>query len=410
MEFVRDNIADRFRDKSFDIAKTDYKFMKIKKAKEDIKKKYPNIPIIDLGVGEPDKPAHESICQILCNECAKSENRFYADNGIFEFQLAACEYMKNLFGVTNLDPHKEILHGIGAKSILSLLALCFINSGDITLTTIPSYPILSTHTKYLGGVVYGLPLTIKNDFYPDLLNIPNIILHRSKLLYINYPNNPTGQVASVDFYKKVVDFAHKNKIIVIADSTYAPLTFSQEPPLSFLSIDGAKDVGIEIHSLSKAFNMTSWRLAFIAGNKQIIDIFANVKANSDSGQFRAIQKAGAYALDNYHLIDDNRNRYSRRFDLLVRALKELGFPVSKPKATFYLYSPIPKGTADGIVFNSAEDFSLFLLERAQICTVPWDNPEPYVRLSVTFEANSIQEEINIINDLKNRLHNLNLIF
>jgi LL-diaminopimelate aminotransferase len=410
MEFIRDNIADRFRDKSFDIAKRDYKFMKIKKAKEDIKKKYPNIPIIDMGVGEPDKPAHKNICDILSLECPKSENRFYSDNGIPEFQEAAGNYLYNLFRINNIDPKREILHGIGAKSILSILPLCFINPGDITITTIPSYPIISTHTKYLGGVVYGLPLTHGNNFYPDFSNIPNIILHRSKLLYINYPNNPTGQVATEEFYKRVIDFAHRYKIIVIADSTYAPLTFDGEKPLSFLSLDGAKEVGVEIHSLSKAFNMTGWRLAFLAGNKQVIDIYANVKANSDSGQFRAIQKAGLYALNNYNLIYENSKRYSRRFDLLVDALSEIGFSVSKPKATFYLYVPIPKGTADGKVFKDAEDFSLYLLEKSMICTVPWNIPEPYVRFSVTFEAENEEEEINTINELKNRLKKLNLVF
>ncbi|PAB58999.1 LL-diaminopimelate aminotransferase [Anaeromicrobium sediminis] len=410
MEFIRDNIADRFRDKSFDIAKRDYKFMKIKKAKADMKMKYPNIPIIDMGVGEPDKPAHKSICDILSLECPKSENRFYSDNGIPEFQRAAANYLNNLFGIKNIDPKREILHGIGAKSILSILPLCFINPGDITITTIPSYPIISTHTKYLGGVVYGLPLTRGNNFYPDFSNIPNIILHRSKLLYINYPNNPTGQVPTEEFYKRVIDFAHRYKIIVVADSTYAPLTFDGEKPLSFLSLDGAKEVGVEIHSLSKAFNMTGWRLAFLAGNKQIIDIYANVKANSDSGQFRAIQKAGVYALNNYHLIDENSKRYSRRFDLLVNALDEIGFPVSKPKATFYLYVPIPKGTADGKIFKDAEDFSLYLLEKSMICTVPWNIPEPYVRFSVTFEADNEEEEINTINELKNRLKKLKLVF
>ncbi|KAB3529297.1 LL-diaminopimelate aminotransferase [Alkaliphilus pronyensis] len=407
---VSDLIADRFRDHSFDIAKQDYKFMRIKAAKERIYKMYPDIELIDMGVGEPDIQADKGVVDVLCQEAGKLENRLYSDNGTKEFQAAAAEYLSNVFKVDNLDPYEEVLHGIGAKSILSMLPLCFINPGDITLTTLPSYPIIATHTKYLGGVVYGLPLLRSNGFYPDFSNINNIILYRSKLLYINYPNNPTGQVATKEFYKKVVDFAHKNNIVVIADSTYSTIVFDGEEPLSFLSIEGAKEIGIEIHSLSKAFNMTGWRIAFAAGNPDVINILSTVKANSDSGQFRAIQKAGAYALRHPQISRCNVERYSRRFDLLIKVLKEIGFDVSKPKATFYCYLPIPKGTRDGVVFKDAEDFSLYLLTQAQICTVPWNTPEANVRLSVTFEAKDIEDEKRIINLIKERLLRLQLVF
>ncbi|MGF7060093.1 LL-diaminopimelate aminotransferase [Brassicibacter mesophilus] len=410
MSFITNVIADRFRDKSFDIAKQDYKFMKIKMAKEEIKRKYPDKELIDMGVGEPDSPADPMIVEMLSKEAGKPENRFYADNGIIEFQEAAAKYLKEVYGVDDIDPCSEILHGIGAKSILSMIPLCFINPGDITITTLPSYPIISTHTKYLGGVVYRLPLTKENNFYPDFSKIPNIILYRSKLLYINYPNNPTGQIATEDFYKRVVEFAHKNNIIVVADSSYAALTFDEVNPLSFLSIDGAKDIGVEIHSLSKAFNMTGWRLAFIAGNSEIINIFGNVKANCDSGQFRAIQKAGVLALNHHEITMRYCEKYSRRLDMLVAALNEVGFVVEKPKATFYCYVPIPKGTRSGEIFENAEDFSLYLLNKASISTVPWNTPEPYIRFSVTFEAKDHKEEIRIINEIKNRLLELELMF
>ncbi|QEK12819.1 LL-diaminopimelate aminotransferase [Crassaminicella thermophila] len=410
MTFIKDIIADRFRDKSFDIAKPDYKFMKIKEAKENIKKRYPDCELIDMGIGEPDLPADSNIVKILAREAKKPENRLYADNGIKEFQEAAAKYLKEVYGVDHIDPYKEILHGIGAKSILAMMPLCFINPGDITLTTLPSYPIISTYTKYLGGVVYGLPLKRANHFYPDFSNIPNIILYRSKLIYINYPNNPTGQIATQDFYKRIIEFAHKNNIIVVADSTYAAITFDGVKPLSFLSIDGAKEVGVEIHSLSKAFNMTGWRLAFIAGNSEAINIYGILKANTDSGQFRAIQKSGIYALNHPEITQKNCIRYSRRFDLLIEALKEVGFDVEKPKATFYCYVPVPKGTKSGIIFKNADDFSLYLLNKAFICTVPWNSPEPYVRFSVTFEANNYKEEKRIINKLKERLLRLELVF
>jgi len=410
MSYINDMIADRFRDKSFDIAKEDYKFIKIKHAKEEIRRTNKDIELIDLGIGEPDSPADPNVVNVLCREAGKPENRWYSDNGIPEFQEAAAKYLSAVYGVDDINPYHEILHGIGAKSILAMLPMCFVNPGDITITTLPSYPIIATHTKYLGGVVYGLPLTKTNNFYPDFSNIPNIILYRSKLLYINYPNNPTGQVATEDFYKRVIDFAHKNNIVVVADSSYAAITFDGEKPLSFLSVDGAKEVGVEIHSLSKAFNMTGWRLAFIAGNSDVVDIFGTVKANSDSGQFRAIQKSGISALNHPEITHKNCEKYSRRFDLLIDVLKEVGFDVEKPRATFYCYIPIPKGTRSGKVFKNAEDFSLFLLNNAFICTVPWNHPEPYVRLSVTFEAKNYNEEKRIIEEIRRRLLNLQLVF
>jgi len=410
MNFISQIIADRFRDNNFDIANQDYKFMRIKMAKEEVRRKYPDKELIDMGIGEPDSSADSTVVEVLSEEAGRPENRLYADNGIVEFQEAAAKYLKEVYGVDNIDPCSEVLHGIGAKSILSMIPLCFINPGDITLTTLPSYPVISTHTKYLGGIVYELPLTKDNNFYPDLSKIPNIISYRSKLLYINYPNNPTGQIATEDFYKTVVEFAHKNNIIVIADSSYAPLTFNEVKPLSFLSIDGAKDIGVEIHSLSKAFNMTGWRLAFMAGNSEIVNIYGNVKANSDSGQFRAIQKAGIHAFNHIEITKNNCEKYSRRFDMLIPALNEVGFDVEKPKATFYCYVPIPKGTRSGKIFQNAEDFSLYLLEKKFICTVPWNTPEPYVRFSVTFEAKDQKEERRIINEVKNRLLDLELIF
>lgn len=409
MNYIRDMIADRFRDKSFDITKPDYKFMLIKKAKDDLIKNNPNIEIIDMGIGEPDLAADENVVDILKKEAGKLENRRYADNGIYEFKEAAVKYLKDIYKV-DVDANNEIVHGIGAKSILSMLPTCFINPGDITLTTIPGYPIIATHTNYLGGSVYGLPLTKANNFYPDFSSIPNFILYRAKLLYINYPNNPTGQIATEEFYKEVIQFAKRNNLVVISDSAYAPLTLDDFKPLSFLSVKGAKEVGVEIHSLSKAFNMTGWRLAFLAGNSEIIDIFENVKGNSDSGQFRAIQKAGVYALNHPKIIKYNCKRYSRRFDLLIKALNDVGFKVQKPKATFYCYIPIPKGTKNGLSFYDAEDFSLYLLNKAHIVTVPWNKPEPYVRFSVTFEAKDENDEIRIMNELKNRLLKLQLIF
>ncbi|MFC1890793.1 LL-diaminopimelate aminotransferase [Thermodesulfobacteriota bacterium] len=402
--------ADRIGGKLFGKSTEIYKFEKIKRAKAEAMKSNPDIPIIDMGVGEPDSPADPGVVDILAIEAGKPENRWYSDNGIPEFQEAAAEYMKRVYDVRNLDPYENIIHGIGSKPILAMLPLCFVNTGDITLNTIPGYPVTATYTKYLGGEVYNLPLLKENGFLPDLNSIPEDIRDRAKLLYINYPNNPTGQVATVDFFKRVVDFASKNSIIVIQDAAYAALTYDGYKPLSFLSVDGALDVGVEVHSLSKAFNMTGWRMAFIAGSKDVVKAYGTIKDNTDSGQFRAIQKAGIHALNNTGITAGTCDKYSRRFDLLIDALSAVGFSAEKPKATFYCYVNCPKGTESGVEFNNATEFSEFLIKEAQISTVPWDDAGQYVRFSVTFSAQDQDEEVKIMNEVKNRIMKLGLVF
>lgn len=407
---INNMISERLGGTNYHTLKKNYKFSLIKKAKEEAKKKNSHIPIIDMGIGEPDSPANNDIVNILNMEAGKVENRLYADNGILEFQEAAKSYLEKVYGLKGLDPQKNILHGIGAKSILSILPLCFINPGDTVITTVPGYPVLATCAKYLGGNVYCSPLLKENNYYPNLSSIPKNILDNTKLLYINYPNNPTGQIATTEFYERVVEFACENEIIVINDAAYAPLVYDGKKPLSFLSVDGAINVGVEVHSLSKAFNMTGWRLGFIVGNEKIIELYGNVKSNIDSGQFRAIQKAGVYALNHPEISENIAKKYSRRFDLLIKALREVGFDVDKPKGTFYCYAPIPKGTKTGIVFNTAEEASQYIISNALISTVPWDDAGSYLRFSVTFEAKNLEEEKKIIEELKNRLKKLQLVF
>ena len=410
MDFWDNLIADSLGGSSFFTSpKKLYKFEKIKQLTNEVTKKNPNIKLIDMGVGEPDKSADNLICDVLNEECRKSENRYYSDNGIKEFQEAACRYLNNVYGIDNISI-SNVMHGIGSKSILAMIPVCFINPGDICIMPSPNYPTLGTYTKILGGEIYNIELSKENNFYLDLKNIPDDILKRAKMIYINYPNNPTGQVATYEFYKEVVDFAKKNNILVVSDLAYGHLTYDDYKPLSILSIEGALDVCIEIHSMSKSFNMTGWRLAFVVGSEKFINLFSVVKSNTDSGQFRAIQKAGVFALDNYHLVDINRERYSRRLDLLTKTLKEIGFDAVKPKAGFYIYVPIPKGVKDGIRFESAEDATLYLLGKALISTVPWDDCGSYLRFSVTYEADTIEDEVNIMNELKNRLLSLNLEF
>lgn len=410
MSFFEGLIAERLGGKNFGKDTAIYKFEKIKRAKAEAMRKRPDVKIIDMGVGEPDIPADEIVVKALAEEAGKAENRWYADNGIPEFQNAAAQYMKNVFGVDGLDPQKNIVHGIGSKPVLAMIPLCFINPGDVLIQTVPGYPVSATYTQYLGGEVYNLPLLEENNFFPNLDNIPEDVLKRAKLLYINYPNNPTGKTATREFYEKVVAFAKKNEIAVIQDAAYAALTFDEGKPLSFLDVEGAMDVGIEIHSLSKAFNMTGWRLAFVAGNETMVKAFATIKDNTDSGQFRAIQKAGIKALENTQITDQTCEKYSRRFDLLVEALNEVGFSFKKPGGTFYAYVKAPKGTKSGVTFANGGEASTYLITEASISTVPWDDAGSYLRFGMTFDAKSIEEEKAVINEMKERLLKLDLVF
>ena len=379
-----------------------YKFEKIKRAKAAALKANPGAELIDLGVGEPDDMAPQGVVDTMQKECARWENRGYADNGIIEFKEAAARYMESVYGVKGLNPDKDVIHGIGSKPALAMIPTAFINQGDITLMTVPGYPVMGTHTKWYGGEVINLPLKEENNFLPDIDSLDSSILRRVKLLYINYPNNPTGGAATQEFFEKVVRFASENNIIVVHDAAYAALNFEGRP-LSFLSIPGAKDVGIEIHSLSKAFNMTGWRIAFVAGSEKIVSAYGFVKDNYDSGQFKAIQKAGAYALEHLELTTEISRKYERRLKTLVETLNSIGFSASMPKGSFYLYVKIPKRTKSGTIFNSAEDFSEFLIREKLISSVPWDDAGSYVRFSATFVAKDLSDETRILNEIKRRL-------
>jgi LL-diaminopimelate aminotransferase len=408
--FFDDKISERLGGENFGKSTVIYKFELIKRAKAAAKKAHPEINLIDMGVGEPDWPADSLVVKTLSEEAGKPENRWYADNGIPEFQEAAVAYLEKVYGLKGLIPSENIVHGIGSKPILAMLPICFINPGDVLLTTVPGYPVSATYTKYLGGEVYNLPLLESNSFFPDLTTIPKSILNRAKLLYLNYPNNPTGATATKEFFTQVVDFAKKNNIIVIHDAPYAALTYDGNKPLSFLSVDGAMDIGLEVHSLSKAFNMTGWRIGFLCGNSKAVSAYATVKDNTDSGQFRAIQKAAIQAFKHTEITDKTITKYSRRFNLLVAALNELGFDAKKPKGSFYCYVKAPTGTENGKIFNSASEFSEFLIHESLISTVPWDDAGKFIRFSVTFEAGSLKKEIEVINEMKNRMKLLNLKF
>jgi len=409
-DFFEDKISERLGGKSFGKSTAIYKFELIKRAKAAAKLAHPDIPLIDMGVGEPDWPADSLVVKALSEEAGKPENRWYADNGIPEFQETAARYLEKVYGLKGLTPSENIVHGIGSKPVLAMLPICFINPGDTLLITVPGYPVMATYTKYLGGEVHNLPLLESNSFLPDLDNIPAPVLKKARLLYLNYPNNPTGAVADIKFFDKVVSFARTNNIVVVHDAAYSALTYDGYKPLSFLSADGAMDVGIEVHSLSKAFNMTGWRIGFVCGNKKAVSAYATVKDNTDSGQFRAIQKAAIQALNHTEITDRTVAKYSRRFDLLVDALKNAGFNAKKPLGSFNCYVKAPVGTEDGLTFNSASEVSEFLIREAQISTVPWDDADHYLRFSVTFEAETDEKEKAVIDELVRRLKKLKLTF
>lgn len=407
--FIQSRFAGRIGGAKFGKSTKIYKFEKIKRAKAAVQKAHPGIELLDFGVGEPDDMAFPGVVETLQREAARWENRGYADNGIAEFKDAAARYLARVFGAPGIDPQTEVIHSIGSKPALAMLPAAFINPGDAALVTVPGYPVMATHTRWYGGRVVDLPLMQEREYLPDLSTVKAADLKRAKLLYLNYPNNPTGASATRAFYEEVVRFAKRHKLIVVVDAAYAGLTYG-EPPLSFLSIPGAKDVGVELHSLSKAYNMTGWRLGFVAGNPLIVSALGMVKDNCDSGQFKAIQRAGIYALDHPEITAEIGRKYERRLRRLTDTLGAVGFDVTMPRGSFFLYTRAPKAIRGGRRFKSAEDVSEFLITEKLISTVPWDDVGRYLRFSATFLAKDGADEQRVLDELKARLSDLALVF
>lgn len=385
-----------------------YKFEKIKRAKRLALAEHPERSLVDFGIGENDEMAPESVRVAMAKEINNTANRGYADNGIVAYKEAVARFMQRNFGVT-LDPAKEINHCIGSKPALAMMPAAFINAGDITLMTVPGYPVSGTHTRYYGGTVHRLPLLAENNFFPDLESIPTSVRERAKLLVLNYPNSPTGRVATREFYERVIEFALKHKIVVVQDAAHIMLTYEGEP-LSFLSVPGAKDVGVEIHSMSKGFHMIGWRIGWVCGHERIVQAFADIKDNSDSGQFIAIQKAAAAALDDDGIPRQVRAKYHRRLQKLVDVLTRCGFDCKMPGGSYFLYTKSPKGVGGGPSFANAEAVSQYLITEHSICTVPWDDAGPFLRFSVTYEGLSEAAEDALMQETEKRLKNLKLVF
>lgn len=399
--------ADRIGGSQFGKSTEIYKFEKIKRAKAKARKLHPGLEILDFGVGEPDQIAPAPIREALKVEVDKPSNRGYADNGIPEFKVAAAKYMRDFFGV-ELDVATEINHSIGTKPALAMLPLAFVNPGDVIFQTVPGYPVMATHTKYLGGQVVDIPLLEENAFLPDLKKIDPALADRCKLFYINYPNNPTGAVATDAFYDELIAFAKKHNILIVQDAPYATLVYDA-PRKSILQRPGAKECAIELHSMSKAYNMTGWRLAFFCGASWAVDALAMIKDNCDSGQFKAIQHAACAGIADQSLAEGVRDHYEKRLRRMVDVLRSVGFDAKMPGGTFYLYVKAPKGAGD-VVFANAEEASLYLIETQGISTVPWDNTGPFIRFGAVFESAGDADDERVLNELAARLKKVDLRF
>jgi LL-diaminopimelate aminotransferase len=403
--YIQNLFAERIGGATYGKGTEIYKFERIKRAKRAALQAKPGAELIDMGVGEPDAPAFPECVDELYRAAKNPENRGYADNGGAAYKQAAARWLKNVCGVGGIDPETQVVHSIGSKAALTILPACFINPGDVALMTTPGYPVFGTHARWYGGEVHNIPLLEENHFLPDLNSIPADKLKRAKTLVLNYPNNPTGASATPEFFRQVVDFAKKHDLIVIHDAAYAALVFEGKP-LSFLATPGAVDVGVELHSMSKGFNMTGWRLGFVAGNPLVVKAYADVKDNSDSGQFLAIQQACAYALGHPEQTQRIAAKYGRRMDGLVGVLRKHGFDARKPKGSFFLYVAAPKAATTGgkrVAFENAEAFSQWMITEKLISTVPWDDAGAYVRFSVTFTAKDEADERRVLGEIDKRL-------
>jgi LL-diaminopimelate aminotransferase len=411
--YIQNLFADRIGGRQYGKSTAIYKFEKIKRAKRAALTANPGAEIIDMGVGEPDEMAFPEVVAKLHEAALNPENRGYADNGDAALKQAAARYLDRVCGVKGINPETEVLHSIGSKAALSILPAAFINPGDYVLMTTPGYPVFGTHSKYYGGLVHNLPLTQANHFLPDLDSIPAEILSKAKVLVINYPNNPTGASATPEFFAKVVAFARKNSLIVLHDAAYAALVFEGKP-LSFLATPGAKEVGIELHSTSKSFNMTGWRCGFVAGNELLVKAYGDVKDNTDSGQFLAIQHAAAYCLDHPEITEKIAAKYSRRMESLVQVLRQAGFDARKPRGSFFLYVPAPvaamQKNGGRREFANAEEISQWLITEKLISTVPWDDACAYLRFSVTFAASNPADEKRVLAEIASRLGDVKFEF
>jgi LL-diaminopimelate aminotransferase len=356
------------------------------------------VDLIDLGIGDPDIPTPSVIVEKLLKCASKPVNHRYPNSsGMLEFREAVAGWYQKRFNV-KLDPVNEVVSLIGSKEGIGNMAVAFVDPGDIVLVASPCYPVYHIGTAFSGGKNYFLPLTKENRFLPDLDSIPIEIARRAKLLWINYPNNPTAAVADQDFFKRVIDFANRYNVIVCHDAAYTEMGYDGYRPLSFLEADGAKEVGIEFHSLSKTFNMTGWRIGMAVGNSELVGGLAQAKSNLDSGIFQAVQEAGIEALRlGDGIVEPSRKIYQERRDILVNGLRSAGLECERPRATFYVWVAAPKGM-------SCAEFTAKLLDEAGVVTTPGNGfgeaGEGYVRFTICVDKERLKEVAERIRRVK----------
>jgi LL-diaminopimelate aminotransferase len=355
------------------------------------------VDIIDLGVGDPDLPTPLHIIEALKKAADDPANHRYPSySGMNTFKEAVGEWYHKRFGV-DLDPGSEIVSLIGSKEGIAHFPLAFIDPGDVALVPSPAYPVYHIATLFAGGESFFMPLLIENDFLPDLDAIPAKIAARARVMFINYPNNPTSAVADLEFFERVVEYAQAHRIIVCHDAAYTEMAFDGYRPPSFLQVDGAKEVGLEFHSLSKTYNMTGWRIGFAVGNREAIAGLGAIKSNIDSGVFQAVQMAGIEALrGEQSCVAEMTRVYARRRDIMVSGLRDAGFAVASPKATFYLWVEVPEG------YTSAQ-LATRLLEEAGLVVTPgigFGEPgEGYFRIALTQKKERLIEAIERLKPL-----------
>ncbi|MBN1161062.1 MAG: LL-diaminopimelate aminotransferase [Dehalococcoidales bacterium] len=355
--------------------------------------------VISFAIGDPDIPTPTHIIDKLCETAKDPANHRYPESeGLPELHDAIAAWYKKRFNV-DLDPANEVLPLIGSKEGIGHIAFCFIDNGDIALVPDPAYPVYAIGTQLAGGRPYYLPLKEENGFLPDLKSVKAFILKNTKVLWINYPNNPTGAVAGLDLFEEVVEFARKNNILVCHDGPYSEVAFDDYQPASFIQAEGAKDVGVEFHSLSKTYNMTGWRIGMVVGNADAVRALRTLKSNLDSGIPRAIQHMAIEALNGpQDCVAEHNVTYQRRRDLIIEVLERIGLKATPPKASLYIWAKVPQG------YNSV-DFTADLLDQAGVAVTPGvgygPSGEGYVRLSLTIPDASLVKGLSRLSGWRN---------
>ena len=355
-------------------------------------KKAQGIKVISFGIGDPDLATPSSVIDELRNTSLDTPNHRYPEtDGLPEFRQAVADWYKKRFKVT-LHPDNEILPLIGAKEGIGHASLCFINPGDIALVPDPGYPVYSVGTWFAGGECHWMNLKESEDWLPNLSDIPSDVAKKAKVMWLNYPNNPTGAIVTKEYFKQVIDFAKSYDIAIMHDACYTEVAYDNYKPISFLEVEGAKDVGLEFHSLSKSYNMTGWRIGMAAGNQEMIDALMVIKSNLDSGIPNAVQYMGIEALKATDKEIEARNQiYQSRRDRVVSTLNDIGLKANAPLASLYVWVKVPNG------YSSAEFAELLLEERNVVVTAGngyGPSGEGYIRLSLTISEEDLEEGID----------------